>query len=193
MGRKFGGGGSALFFGERERGPYLTQSRIWPRPTSIPSGILIYSAIWPQRMRVENWEGGCAPLGRGAGSPSNTMWPGPRPTCMPSFTWIRQTLWPQYSNVTDRQDRQRSDSIGRTVLQTVAQKRDFARGCTEISFVSSAIATEVLPTCSHRLQALNSLISTHSLPHSLTPTDFSLEQSPTNLAIFTARAMLARS
>jgi len=25
--------------------------------------------------------GGCAPLGRGDGSPSNTMWPGTRPTC----------------------------------------------------------------------------------------------------------------
>jgi len=41
---------------------------------------------------------------------------------------IRPTVWPQYTNVTDRQDRtdrqtgQRSDSIGRTVLQTVAQK-----------------------------------------------------------------------
>jgi len=35
---------------------------------------------------------------------------------------IRITVWPQYTNVTDRQDRQRSDSIGRTVLRTVAQK-----------------------------------------------------------------------
>ena len=37
-------------------------------------------------------------------------------------------LWPQYTNVTDRTDRtdrltgQRSDSVGRNVLQTVAQK-----------------------------------------------------------------------
>jgi len=67
--------------------------------------------------------------GGGAGSPSNTMW-GPRPTCMPNFILIRPTVWPQYTNFTDRQtdrqtdraDRQRSDSIGRTVLQTVAQK-----------------------------------------------------------------------
>jgi len=72
--------------------------------------------------------GGCDSLGRGAGSPSNTMWRGPRPTCMPSFILIRPTVWPQYTNVTDkqtdRQDRtgQRTDSIGRTVLQTVAQK-----------------------------------------------------------------------
>ena len=62
--------------------------------------------------------------GRGGGSPSNT---GPRPTCTPSFILIRPTVWPQYTNVTDRTDRQtyrqRSDSIGRTVLQTVAQKR----------------------------------------------------------------------
>ena len=41
---------------------------------------------------------------------------------MPSFILIRPTVWPQYTNVTDRQDRQRTDSIGRTVLQTVAQK-----------------------------------------------------------------------
>jgi len=48
--------------------------------------------------------GGAVPLwGRGAGSPSNTMWPGPKPTCMPSFILIRQTVWPQYTNVTDRQ------------------------------------------------------------------------------------------
>jgi len=47
---------------------------------------------------------------------------------LPSFILIRPTVWPQCTNVTDRtgqtdrQDRQQSDSIGRTVLQTVAQK-----------------------------------------------------------------------
>jgi len=47
-----------------------------PRPISIPSGILIYPAIWPQQIWTENW--GLCPFGRGgAGSPSNTMWPGP--------------------------------------------------------------------------------------------------------------------
>jgi len=73
--------------------------------------------------------GGLCPFGgEGAGSPLNTMWPGPRLTCMPSFILIRPTVWPECTNVTDRQDRQdrtarqRSDSIGRTVLQTVAQK-----------------------------------------------------------------------
>jgi len=44
---------------------------------------------------------------------------------VPSFILIRQTVSPQYTNVRDRTgqtDRQQSDSIGRTVLQTVAQK-----------------------------------------------------------------------
>jgi len=42
---------------------------------------------------------------------------------MPSFVLIHLTVWPQKTNVTDRQtDRQRTDSIGRTVLQTVAKK-----------------------------------------------------------------------
>jgi len=50
---------------------------------------------------------------------------------MPSIVLIRRTVWPQCTNVTDRQtgqdrtdntDRQRTDSVERTVLQTVAQK-----------------------------------------------------------------------
>jgi len=59
---------------------------------------------------------------------------------MPSFTLIHPTVWPQYTNVTDRQagqDRQtgqRSDSIGRTVLQTVAQKLVFGRTSTAADF-----------------------------------------------------------
>jgi len=63
----------------------------------------------------------------GAGSPSITMWPGPRPTCIPSFILIRPTVWPQYTNVTDRtgqtdrQDRQRYDSVGQTLLQTLKE------------------------------------------------------------------------
>jgi len=51
------------------------------------------------------------------------MWPAP--ICVPSFIFIHLTVWPQYTNVTDRQDRTRctdSGTIGRTVLQTVAQQ-----------------------------------------------------------------------
>jgi len=43
--------------------------------------------------------------GRGAGSPSDTMWPGPRPTCMSSFIFIHPTVWPEYANVTEGTDR----------------------------------------------------------------------------------------
>jgi len=67
--------------------------------------------------------------GGGAGSPPNTVWPGPRPTCVPSFILIHRTVWPQCTNVTDRTgqtDRQRTNSIGRTVVQTVAQKLSVA-------------------------------------------------------------------
>jgi len=35
---------------------------------------------------------------------------------------IHPAVWPQYAYVTDRTERRRSDRIGRTVLQTVAQK-----------------------------------------------------------------------
>jgi len=52
------------------------------------------------------------------------MPPGPRPTSVPSGMFIHPTIWPQYTNVTDRQDSQLSDGVGRTVLQTVAQKLD---------------------------------------------------------------------
>jgi len=65
----------------------------------------------------------CAPLG-GAGSPSNTTWPGSKATSLPSFTLIHPTVRPQYTNVTRRQDTtgQRSHGIARTVSQTVANK-----------------------------------------------------------------------
>jgi len=54
----------------------------------------------------------------GTGSPSNTMWPGPRPTSVPSYILIHSTVSHNTPTLqTDRQsgqDRQRSDSIGRT-------------------------------------------------------------------------------
>jgi len=37
----------------------------------------------------------CAPFG-GAGSPSNTMWPGPRPTSVPSGILVHPAVWLQY-------------------------------------------------------------------------------------------------
>ena len=48
-------------------------------------------------------------LGRGAGSPSSTMWP--RPTSMPSLFLSHWTIWPQHTNVTDRQERQTDNGV----------------------------------------------------------------------------------
>jgi len=78
------------------------------------------------RHRPKSGRGLMCPFLGGAGSPSNTVWPRLRPTSVPSGILIHPAVWPQYTNVTDRQDRtgQRFDSIGRTVLQTVAQKTD---------------------------------------------------------------------
>ena len=100
------------------------------RPTFLPNGILIHPAIWPQQIWTEI--GGCAPLGRGAESPSNTMWPGPTPTRMPSFILIRKTLWSQYTNVTGRQDR-----TGKTAVRQHRPNRfnvNFSRHVTCISY-----------------------------------------------------------
>ena len=105
-----------LLFEEGEWGTNLTQSRLG---RGLPPYEVASWAIWPQQIWLKIGEGLC-PFGGGrAGSPSNIMWPGPRPTCIPSFILVRPTVWPQCTNITDRQQ---SDSIRRTVLQTVAQK-----------------------------------------------------------------------
>jgi len=65
-------------------------------------------------------------FGGEAGSSSNTMWLCMRPTSMTSFILIHPPIWPQYTNITDRETGQRSDSIQRTVLQTVVQKRSLS-------------------------------------------------------------------
>jgi len=59
--------------------------RSGPRPTFVPSGILIHPAVWPQQMWAKNL--GFRPFFLGGGeaeSPSNTMSLGPRPTSLPS-------------------------------------------------------------------------------------------------------------
>jgi len=86
---------------------------MWPgrRPTSIPSGILIHPAVWPQQTWAGSW--GALPLfsGGGAGSPSKTVWSKSRPTRTPSFILICPTVWPQYTNVTERQTGQDNGPI----------------------------------------------------------------------------------
>ena len=53
-------------------------------------------------------------MGGGAGSPSNTMWPGPRPTFIPSSILVHPVVWPQYTQ-RYRQTGQWCCSIGRMV------------------------------------------------------------------------------
>ena len=141
MGRKEGGGCCAPFAG----GAGSPSNTMWPGPrsTSVPSGI--HPAIWPQQIWTEIREG-CALGKSGTWVPSNRMWPGTRPTCEPSFILIHPTVWPQYTNVidrqtgqTDRQAKQRSDSIGRTVLQTVAQNETLSYRTTERHALSNQI------------------------------------------------------
>jgi len=89
------------------------------RPTFLPSGILIYLAVWSQHdvarakaYHRTKWHldpSSClaaVSMGRklgavprfgekAAGSPSSTMWPGPRPTSIPSGILIHAAVWPQ--------------------------------------------------------------------------------------------------
>ena len=56
--------GAAVSVSRRAGTPSNT---MWPGPrsASVPSGVFIHPAVWPQRAWVENW-GGCAPLFRGS-------------------------------------------------------------------------------------------------------------------------------
>jgi len=115
MGRKLGRG-SAPFLGRQSGVPSDTKSS-GSRLTSIPSGILIYAAIWPQLNRYgPNIEGLC-PFGGGELDPHLTQcgqgW---------GLAACQVSLWSDQRHRQDRQTGQWSDSIGRTILQTVAQK-----------------------------------------------------------------------
>jgi len=102
-------------FGEGGAGPPKSPG---PRPASIASVILIQAAIWSKQIRAENW--GAPPLwGRRVGPPSNAQ----------AYLHAKFHIDPSNRLATvhqrhrqDKTDRQRSDSIGRTVLQTVAQE-----------------------------------------------------------------------
>jgi len=88
--------------------------------------MLIHAAIWLQQISAENWW--AVPLWGGAELGPHLTQRGAEAYLHAKFR-LDPSVWPQCTNVTDRQDRtdmtdrQRTDSIGRTVLQTVAQKR----------------------------------------------------------------------
>jgi len=69
--------------------------------------------------------GDCAPLGEGELGPHLTQCGQGRglPACQISSWSVQPFGHSARTSKTDRQDRQRTDIIGRTVLQTVAQKR----------------------------------------------------------------------
>jgi len=103
-----------------KRGPHLTQIRLVYGVTSIPSGILIHPAIWQQQIWAKIQGGEVGPYltqcGQGWGLPACQV-----------LSWSVQpfghnTPTSQTDRYTGQTDRQRTDSIGRTVLQVVAQK-----------------------------------------------------------------------
>jgi len=84
--------------------------------------ILIHPAIWPQQIWAGNWRTP-PPIGEGELGPHSTQCGQGRglPACQVS-SWSIQPFGHDTPTSQAGQDRQRSDSIGRTVLQTVTQK-----------------------------------------------------------------------
>jgi len=94
------------------------------RATSVPSDILIHPAVWPTDTdRKIKW--GLCPFWRMGLGPCLTCGGGRglRPTChvLSSASILLATIHQRYRQT--GQTEQRSDTIGRTVLQSVAQKR----------------------------------------------------------------------
>jgi len=88
------GGGRLVFI---KHNVALAESYLHTKWHLDPSGRL--ATIDMRRKR-----GCCAPFGRGAGSPSNTMWPVPRPTSVPNGILIHKTVWSNTPmSQTDRQ------------------------------------------------------------------------------------------
>jgi len=133
-----------------DQGKTYHGGRPWPRPhcvrwgpSSLPKRGTAAPAFGPCLLWPNSWidqdvtwyegmlrpkprcviDGDSAPPPPIKGHSHHQFWP----TSVPSGILMYPTVWPQYTNSqtdrqTDRQDRQQSDSIGRTVLQTVAQK-----------------------------------------------------------------------
>jgi len=74
-----------------ERSPHLTQFRMGQRLPPYSKWHLDPSC----RLATTDRGKGTVPLLRGAGSLSNTVWPGPRPTSVPSGILIHPAVWPQ--------------------------------------------------------------------------------------------------
>ena len=120
MGRKLRG--LCPFLGEGELPqlcPHLTQRRLGG--AYLPGGILIHPAVWPQQTWAGPKIGGYAPLVRGSWVP---IWH--NATRAEAYLRAKFQLDPSNRLATihlryRQTDSQRSDSIGRTVLQTVSR------------------------------------------------------------------------
>jgi len=99
------------FWGRGAGSPSVTMPAR-PRPTWYQVASLSMKSFGHNRHEPKI--GGAVPPFGGAGSPSNTMWPGSRPTSVPSFVLIHPTVWSQYTNVTDRQTDRLTDWTDRT-------------------------------------------------------------------------------
>ena len=110
--------GLCRFLGRVERGLHLTPSRLgW--------GLAPYQvASWPMQPFDRKLGGGCAPLWEGELGPHLTQCGQGRglPACQVSSWSVQPFDHSARTLQTDRTDKQRTDSIGRTVLQTVAPK-----------------------------------------------------------------------
>ena len=133
--------GEGPFWGRRAWSPSNTKSP-WAKPSFIPSDILIHAAIWLQQIWAENW--GAVPLWGGGLGPHLTKCGQAEAYLLAEFhldpsnrlaTVHDRHRQDRQTGQTRQTDRQRSDSIGRTVLQTVAQKCN--------SFVSRPIIEHV--------------------------------------------------
>jgi len=92
-GPKIGGGGSTPFWVWGAGSPCNT---MWPgpRPTFVPSGILIVQPFGNNR-HGPKIGGLCLLFGDGSWVPSNRMSLGLRPTSLPSGIFILPAVWPQ--------------------------------------------------------------------------------------------------
>jgi len=115
-----------------------------PRPTSISSGILIHAAVWPHK----HWSkiGGLCPI-FGEGALGHNLTQCGQGRSLPARQVSSLSVQPFGHNTPTsqtgqtEQDRQRSDSIGRTVLQTVAQNYRILMPFLAVKFnESSAVA-----------------------------------------------------
>jgi len=124
------GEGLCPIFGESRAGSPSNTKSPGLRRSSMPSGILIHAGIWPQQIWAKNWVGAVPLWGRWSWVPIYH-----NVARAEAYLHAKFHLNPSNRLATvherhrqtgqDRHDRQRSDSIARTVLQTVAQKSVF--------------------------------------------------------------------